>query len=66
MGGFYSVMSEAGQPQLSGTCVGDLISAITAVIGILADSTIDVSPSNPKVGPFRTFAIRNRCCGAAR
>lgn len=36
MGGFYSVMSEAGKPQLSGTCVGDLITAITAVVGILA------------------------------
>ena len=36
MGGFYSVMSEAGNPQLSGTCVGDLITAITATMGILA------------------------------
>ena len=36
MGGFYSVMSEAGKPQLSGTCVGDLITAITATMGILA------------------------------
>ncbi|WP_417210526.1 CaiB/BaiF CoA transferase family protein [Antarctobacter sp.] len=36
MGGFYSVMSEAGMPQLSGTCVGDLITAITATMGILA------------------------------
>lgn len=36
MGGFYSAMSEAGNPQLSGTCVGDLITAISAVMGILA------------------------------
>lgn len=36
IGGFYSVMSEAGRPQLSGTCVGDLITAIAAVMGILA------------------------------
>ncbi|MBF9032691.1 CoA transferase [Rhodobacterales bacterium HKCCE2091] len=36
MGGFYSVMSEAGAPQLSGTCVGDLITAICAAMGILA------------------------------
>jgi crotonobetainyl-CoA:carnitine CoA-transferase CaiB-like acyl-CoA transferase len=36
MGGFYSVMSEAGKPQLSGTCVGDLITAISVVMGILA------------------------------
>ena len=36
MGGFYSVMSEAGKPQLSGTCVGDLIAAITTAMGILA------------------------------
>ena len=36
MGGFYSVMSETGRPQLSGTCVGDLIAAITATMGILA------------------------------
>ncbi len=36
MGGFYSVMSEAGQPQLSGTCVGDLITAISSTMGILA------------------------------
>lgn len=36
MGGFYSVMSEEGKPQLSGTCVGDLITAIAAVMGILA------------------------------
>lgn len=36
MGGFYSVMSEAGKPQLSGTCVGDLITAISATMGILA------------------------------
>lgn len=36
IGGFYSVMSEEGKPQLSGTCVGDLITAIAAVMGILA------------------------------
>ena len=36
MGGFYSVMSEASRPQLSGTCVGDLITAIVATMGILA------------------------------
>lgn len=36
MGGFYSVMSEAGSPQLSGTCIGDLITAISATMGILA------------------------------
>lgn len=36
MGGFYSVMSEEGKPQLSGTCVGDLITAIVATMGILA------------------------------
>ena len=36
MGGFYSVMSEAGAPQLSGTCIGDLITAISSTMGILA------------------------------
>jgi crotonobetainyl-CoA:carnitine CoA-transferase CaiB-like acyl-CoA transferase len=36
IGGFYSVMSEEGKPQLSGTCVGDLITAIAATMGILA------------------------------
>ena len=36
MGGLYSVMSEAGQPQLSGTCVGDLITAMSSTMGILA------------------------------
>jgi crotonobetainyl-CoA:carnitine CoA-transferase CaiB-like acyl-CoA transferase len=36
IGGFYSVMSEEGKPQLSGTCVGDLITALCAVMGILA------------------------------
>lgn len=36
MGGFYSVMSEEGNPQLSGTCVGDLIAAISMTMGILA------------------------------
>lgn len=36
MGGYYSVMGEAGAPQLTGTCVGDLITAIVATMGILA------------------------------
>lgn len=36
MGGFYSVMNDAGNARLSGTCVGDLITAITATMGILA------------------------------
>lgn len=36
MGGFYSIMNDAGHARLSGTCVGDLITAITATMGILA------------------------------
>lgn len=36
MGGFYSVMNDEGNARLSGTCVGDLITAITATMGILA------------------------------
>lgn len=36
MGGYYAIMNEPGKPQLTGTCVGDLITAICATMGILA------------------------------
>lgn len=36
MGGYYSIMNDDGAPRLTGTCVGDLITAITATMGILA------------------------------
>lgn len=36
MGGYYSIMNDAGAPRLTGTCIGDLITAITATMGILA------------------------------
>lgn len=36
MGGYYSIMNDEGHPRLTGTCVGDLITAITATMGILA------------------------------
>lgn len=36
MGGYYSVMNEAGRPALTGTCVGDLVTALSATMGILA------------------------------
>jgi len=36
MGGYYSIMNDDGHPRLTGTCVGDLITAITAAMGILA------------------------------
>lgn len=36
MGGFYSIMNDDGDARLSGTCVGDLITAMTAALGILA------------------------------
>ncbi len=36
MGGFYSIMNDKADARLSGTCIGDLISAITATMGILA------------------------------
>lgn len=36
MGGYYSVMNDAGSPRLTGTCIADLITAMTATMGILA------------------------------
>ena len=36
MGAFYSIMNDAEDARLSGTCIGDLITAITACMGILA------------------------------
>ncbi|MAE89216.1 MAG: formyl-CoA transferase [Pelagibaca sp.] len=36
MGAFYSIMNDAEDARLSGTCIGDLITAITATMGILA------------------------------
>jgi len=36
MGGYYSIMSDTEAPRLTGTCVADLITGITATMGILA------------------------------
>ena len=36
MGGFYSIMNDEGEARLSGTCIGDLLSAVTVAMGILA------------------------------
>lgn len=36
MGGYYSVMADAGVAQLTGTCSADLITAIITTMGILA------------------------------
>jgi crotonobetainyl-CoA:carnitine CoA-transferase CaiB-like acyl-CoA transferase len=36
MGGYYSIMNDAGTPRLTGTCIADLITAIGATMGILA------------------------------
>ena len=36
MGAFYSIMNDTGNARLSGTCVGDLITALVATMGILA------------------------------
>jgi crotonobetainyl-CoA:carnitine CoA-transferase CaiB-like acyl-CoA transferase len=36
MGGYYSIMNDVGEPRLTGTCVADLITALTATMGILA------------------------------
>lgn len=36
MGGYYSIMNDAGEPRLTGTCIADLITAITTTMGILA------------------------------
>lgn len=36
MGAYYSIMNDAGAPRLTGTCIADLITAITAAMGILA------------------------------
>jgi crotonobetainyl-CoA:carnitine CoA-transferase CaiB-like acyl-CoA transferase len=36
MGAFYSIMNDAGNARLSGTCVADLITALVATMGILA------------------------------
>lgn len=35
MGGFYSIMNDDGVARLTGTCVADLITGITATMGIL-------------------------------
>jgi len=36
MGAFYSIMNDAENARLSGTCIGDLVTALTAAMGILA------------------------------
>jgi crotonobetainyl-CoA:carnitine CoA-transferase CaiB-like acyl-CoA transferase len=36
MGGFYSIMNDQGDPRLTGTCLADLITAVTATLGIVA------------------------------
>lgn len=36
MSGFVSLMSDAGNPRATGTCVGDLATALVMVIGVLA------------------------------
>ncbi len=36
MSGFLSIMSNEDQPKLAGTCIGDLATALVAVIGIVA------------------------------
>ena len=36
LGGMYSVMGDAGEPQLSGTCIADLITGLVSATGILA------------------------------
>lgn len=35
MAGFLSLMSDPGRAQLAGTCIGDLVTGLTATIGIL-------------------------------
>lgn len=35
MGGFYSIMNDEGVARLTGTCIADLITGITATMGIL-------------------------------
>lgn len=36
MGGYYSIMNEANAARLTGTCIADLITAMTSAMGILA------------------------------
>ncbi len=36
LGGMYAVMGDAGEPQLSGTCIADLITGFVGATGILA------------------------------
>lgn len=36
MAGMYTIMSEPGQPELTGTCLADLTSGITLAMGIMA------------------------------
>jgi crotonobetainyl-CoA:carnitine CoA-transferase CaiB-like acyl-CoA transferase len=36
MGGYYSIMNDAGAPRLTGTCIADLITGLIATTGILA------------------------------
>ncbi len=36
MGGYYSIMNDDGAPRLTGTCIADLITAVTATMGVLA------------------------------
>lgn len=36
MSGFYSIMNDAGNARLSGTCVADLMTAVISAMGILA------------------------------
>ncbi len=35
-GGIYSMMNDEGSPRLTGTCMGDLITGVSATMGILA------------------------------
>jgi crotonobetainyl-CoA:carnitine CoA-transferase CaiB-like acyl-CoA transferase len=39
MGAFYSIMNDADDARLSGTCIGDLVTALIATMGILAALT---------------------------
>jgi crotonobetainyl-CoA:carnitine CoA-transferase CaiB-like acyl-CoA transferase len=36
MGAYYSIMNDEGSPRLTGTCIADLITGLTATMGILA------------------------------
>lgn len=36
MGGLYAILNDAGEPRLTGTCMADLMTAISTTMGILA------------------------------